>query len=94
MVEAQMTHATVMHEAKAGMVLMGVFKMADDCINFRVPFNWHDVADDENKFFDALRESIAEKYECAVKFIDIPKDKLMKRMAYYSKQAQIQGFID
>jgi hypothetical protein len=94
MVEAIMTHSLVMHEAKTGMVLMGTFQRADDCMNFRVPFDWHEVEDDEEEFFNALRESIAENYDIHVKFVDIQRDKLMKRMAYYSKQAQIQGFID
>jgi hypothetical protein len=94
MVEAYLTRAVIVHEPKAGLVLTGVYEMADDCVNFRIPFDWNEVEDDHEEFFNALRESIAEKFECALKFIDVPREKLLKRMAYYAKQANIGGLLD
>jgi len=94
MVEALMTKAVIVHEPKAGMVLYGEYCMGgDDIVNFRVPYVWEEVDDDHDEFFSALRETIAEKYDVAVKFIDVPEEELLKRMAYYSKQANIGGLL-
>ena len=65
-------------------VLVGVVDYADEAMNFKVPYDWEEIAEDTKAFSLALRDKIAETFDLPLYHVDMQGDSFIEKMREFN----------
>lgn len=74
MVEASIVKYKVIYDKKLDPMLLAVAEYDDEAMNIKYKFDWETFH--PMSFFSDLREEIAEKFDIAVKFVDVRSNEI------------------
>jgi len=74
-------------------ILIGSINYVDEVLNFKVPYDWAEVAMDEDGFLEAMRDKFAEDLDIIPAKVDLKREHLLKKMREGTFEAVLRGYL-